>query len=295
MIMFAEAIEEFGQRLVSQVRDDAMWGCGLKLELDRHTKDAIRWRAAAAIAGGLVPASMVIPDSVDNAVANLLRAVDHELLRLSFTSERGETIYLPEDDHDPMSGWYGGKGGWRTWYSKERIVDAEDFAHIAEEFGTAHIPDDPAPNQDELPMPQRAIEELGELLVRHVRDVAIASCDMQLLPHSNTPMAKRWRRAALPFNGKVPPRVLIPDCVDEALFAFLRAIDNGLLRLSFTAENGETVDLVKAGRGELAARYMASDGWRAKYSKERFFDDGREWTAEELAAIAEVVQEWYRK
>ena len=109
--------------------------------------------------------------------------------------------------------------------------------------------------------------------MRHVRDVAIQSCDMQLLPHSQTPVAKRWRRAAIPFDGKVPPQVLIPDCVDEAIFAFLRAIDQGLLRLSFTTESGETVDLVTDGRGELAAQYMASDGWRAKYSEKRVNHD----------------------
>ena len=117
-------------------------------------------------------------------------------------------------------------------------------------------------------------------VVRHVRDVAIQSCDMQLLPHSQTPVAKRWRRAAIPFDGKVPPHVLIPDCVDEAIFAFLRAIDQGLLRLSFTTESGETVDLTKDGRGELAARYMSNGGWRAKYSKERFFDDSTDCSSE---------------
>jgi hypothetical protein len=64
--------------------------------------------------------------------------------------------------------------------------------------------------------------------------------------------------------------MLIPDCVDETLLAFLRAIDQGLLPLSFTAASGETVDLAKEGGGELAGRY---GGWRARYSKERFFDD----------------------
>jgi len=106
---------------------------------------------------------------------------------------------------------------------------------------------------------------------RHVRDVAIQSCDLQLLPHSETPMAKRWRKAAIPFNGKVPPEVLIPDCVDETIFTFLRAIDKGLLPLSFTAENGETVDLTKDGN--LAGRYIEPGGWRDQFSKERIGKD----------------------
>jgi hypothetical protein len=114
-----------------------------------------------------------------------------------------------------------------------------------------------------------AIEELGILLVRHVRDVAIQSCDLQLLPHSQTAMAQRWRKAAIPHGGKVPPEILIPDCVDETIFTFLRAIDKGLLPLSFTAENGEMVDLVKDGQGKLADEYIRPGGWRDQFSKER--------------------------
>lgn len=230
-----------------------------------------------------IPAGIVIPECVDKTVFYVLHAMDSDIdLHLSYTTKGGETVDWSVVGWGEPIGWYAGTPGWRTWYSKERIDDRNNL-------GVKDDTEELAPNQEELPMPRRAIEELGELLVRHVRDVAIQSCDMQLLPHSNTPMAKRWRCAAIPFHGKVPPRVLIPDCVDEAIFAFLRAIDQGLLRLSFTAENGETVDLVKEGRGELATRYIESGGWRAKYSKERFFDNNREWTAEELAAIATVI------
>jgi hypothetical protein len=43
-----------------------------------------------------------------------------------------------------------------------------------------------------------------------------------------------------------------------------------LLPLSFTTENGDVVDLVKDGQGELAAHYAE---WRAKYSQQRIGDD----------------------
>ena len=270
MIMSKGAIEEFGERLARHARDGAIWSSNLPLIPDRQTKDALRWRAAAAAAGGQVPASIVISESVDSAVSATLWAVGQELLCLSLITEHGQTLYLPRDGDMDMNGWYGSVPGWRTWYSKERIDDRYDLAHIPAEYGVEDDSDDPPPILDDLPMPRRAIEELGILLVRHVRDVAIQSCDMQLLPHSETAVAKRWRRAAIPFNGQVPPQVLIPDCVDEAIYAFLRAIDQGLLRLSYTAENGETVDLVKEGRGELASRYT---DWRAKYSKERIGED----------------------
>lgn len=270
--MLSEAIEEFGERLVLHCRDQAIWGEDLTLQPDRQTKDALRWRAAAAAAGGLVPPSMVIPDSVDSAAAAVLYEIDsQERLHLLFRMNRGEIVDMTWAGGGELAGWYG--GAWRTWYSKQRIVDDEDYAHIDAKWGTEGIPDDPAPNLDDLDMRRRAIEELGILFVHHVRDVAIQSCDLQLLPHSQTAVAKRWRRAAIPFNGQVPPQVLIPDCVDEAIYAFLHAIDQGLLPLSYVSENGETVDLVKEGRGELAPRYMAPDGWRAKYSKERINED----------------------
>lgn len=274
--MSTQAIEEFGQRLVQHCRDHAIWAGELTLKPDYEGVDGKRWRAAAAAAGGLVPADMVIPDCVDGAVCAVLHEIDsQERLYLSFTTKAGEIVDLLVEGGGELAGWYGGPNSWRTWYSKERIVDLEDFdiSALAAEWGTENIPDDPAPILEDLQMPRRAIEELGELLVRHVRDVAIQSCDMQLLPHSETPMAQRWRRIAAGFQGKVPPEALIPDCVDETIFAFLRAIDQGKLRLSFTADSGETVDLVKEGAGTLAKQYMASGGWRAKYSKERFFDD----------------------
>jgi hypothetical protein len=270
MIMSTQAIEEFGERLVRFVRDQAIQGFDLRGSPDCQSIAAKRWRAAAAAAGGQVPADMSIPDCVDGTVFVTLYEIDgQERLPLSFTTKRGETVDLLVEGHGELGGWYGGTSGWRTWYSKERVVDLDDLADIRAQWGVDATPD-PAPVQEELPMPRRAIEELGELLVRHVRDVAIPSCDLQLTPQSDTPVARRWRQAALASGGAVPPEVLIPDCVDETILAFLRAIDQGLLRLSFTATSGETVDLREASGGELAGRY---GGWRAKYTKERFADD----------------------
>ncbi|MBK9260322.1 MAG: hypothetical protein IPM54_10845 [Polyangiaceae bacterium] len=219
-MMSTDAVEEFGERLVRHVRDEAIQLCDLRLHPDRQSTIAKRWRAAAATIGG---EGMVIPDYVDTTAFEVLREIDdQERLHLSFTTKNGETVDLLVEGGGELGGWYLGTPGWRTWYSNERIVDADDIdvSALAAEWGTEHIPDDPAPILEELPMPRRAIEELGQLLVRHVRDVAIQSCDLQLLPHSQTPLAKRWRRAAVPFNGKVPPQVLIPDCVDETILLF---------------------------------------------------------------------------
>jgi hypothetical protein len=61
--------------------------------------------------------------------------------------------------------------------------------------------------------------------------------------------------------------------VDETIFYLLQAIDEGSLRIAYTAGNGKVVDLAAEGLGELSGWFMGSEGWRAKYSKERFNDD----------------------
>jgi hypothetical protein len=45
-------------------------------------------------------------------------------------------------------------------------------------------------------MPSREIEEFAQIIVRHVRDAAIQSCDGQLQPHSNSPQQSGGVRAA---------------------------------------------------------------------------------------------------
>jgi hypothetical protein len=52
-----------------------------------------------------------------------------------------------------------------------------------------------------------------------------------------------------------------------------QSIDQGSLRLAYTASNGMVVDLTAQGLGELSGWFAGSDGWREMYSNERFVDD----------------------
>lgn len=125
--------------------------------------------------------------------------------------------------------------------------------------------------EDKMPKPE--IEEFAKLLVREVRDRSITSCNAQLQPQSNSPIAIRWRENLKDGQSKALAMSMIPDCIDDALFHLLHAIDAGSLRVSFTATNGTVVDLSSEGMGELAGWFMGSDAWRAKYSQQRFVDD----------------------
>lgn len=127
------------------------------------------------------------------------------------------------------------------------------------------------------------IEEFAKALVELVRDASIQSNDRELLPTAGSPVAKRWAKAASEEAPEELARVLIQDIVDDTIFYLLHAIDEGSLRLAFTASNGTVVDLTTQGLGELAGWFAGSGGWLAMYSKERFVDDFSDLAGEEAS------------
>jgi hypothetical protein len=120
-------IEEFAKILVEHVRDASVQNCDRELQPDAQSPVAQRWRETKVTAS---VAGVLIPDCVDEAVCNVLQAIDQGLLHISFHSNNGKTVDLTEDGMGELAGWYMGSGGWRAMYSKERFVD--DFADLAE-------------------------------------------------------------------------------------------------------------------------------------------------------------------
>lgn len=118
-------------------------------------------------------------------------------------------------------------------------------------------------------MPTKEIEEFARKLVTAVRDEAIKSCDANARPAAQNVVAKRWLDARAAGEAAT---VIVPDTVDEALFFLFTAIDQGVLRLTYTTDEGMTVDLSEEGMGELAGWYIGPDGWRHRYSSERRFE-----------------------
>jgi hypothetical protein len=120
-------------------------------------------------------------------------------------------------------------------------------------------------------MPRPEIEQFVKILVREVRDAAIRSNDLRLRPDVTHAIAKRWRESAQAGQLEPIAKTLIPDVVDDTIFYLLHAIDEGLLQLSFTDSNGQTVNLNKEGHGELGGWFAGE--WCKKYTKERFIHD----------------------
>lgn len=119
------------------------------------------------------------------------------------------------------------------------------------------------------------VEEFAKLLMHHVRDEAIAACDLTRNPNCNSVDARRWRQKMHSGQADELLAEIIPDCVDDALFYLLHAVDEGLLRISFRTSSGKMVDLVEAGESEMAGWCVCggTEDWRARFSKERFNDD----------------------
>jgi len=70
----------------------------------------------------------MIPDSIDEAVFQLLHAIDEGLLRLKYVSDSGREVDLRIEGGGELAGWYMMSGGWRAMFSNERFVD--DFSDL---------------------------------------------------------------------------------------------------------------------------------------------------------------------
>lgn len=112
-------------------------------------------------------------------------------------------------------------------------------------------------------------DRFAELLVQQVRDAAIEACDSMLQPHADSFRARRWRKAC---QSPECIREVIPDIVDDAIFALLLAIDNEVLSLRYVSPDGSSVDLAELGNGEMAGAYLGDDGWRKRFARQRFHD-----------------------
>jgi hypothetical protein len=88
---------------------------------------AKRWKEVADRNGG-ESIRVIIPDSIDETIFQLLDAIDQGLLPLSFTSSNGTIVNLAEEGMGELAGWYMSSGGWRGLYSNERVHD--DFSDL---------------------------------------------------------------------------------------------------------------------------------------------------------------------
>lgn len=128
--MSQDAIHEFGRLVVKHVRDEAIRELDLHLGSKLRTPMALRWRELLTDDASVAVARAIIPDCVDSALFCLMDAIDYGQLKLSISTESGETVDLVDQGMGELGGWYTGSEGWLAQFSEERFVD--DFADYAE-------------------------------------------------------------------------------------------------------------------------------------------------------------------
>ncbi len=115
------------------------------------------------------------------------------------------------------------------------------------------------------------LDDLGKAIVNHVRDEAIAEMDRTFDVGAQDLISRRWKRILEKASPNEFGKHIVPDCVDAAICALLRAIETGRLRMKFEAGDGREIDLEKDGKGELVGWYMGT--WKEEMSTQRSYDD----------------------
>ena len=124
--MCSHSIEEFGKKLIENVRDNAVESCDVTLSDNCNDKTSERWKNTAKIASVDELIKVVIPDVVDETIFHLLNSIDTGELCIFFKRDNGELIDLRKEGLGELAGWYLGSEEWREKYSKCRFFD--DFA-----------------------------------------------------------------------------------------------------------------------------------------------------------------------
>jgi hypothetical protein len=118
------------------------------------------------------------------------------------------------------------------------------------------------------------LRQFAELLMRLVRDESIATCDALASGRMGGAGGKLWRELLTDDRVREAVQTLVPEIVDHVLFYFVNALDGDDLPLAWRRQDGSYVDLYELGGSELGGDLMMSDGWRARYSSQRFLAPG---------------------
>lgn len=117
-----EALEEFGRKLVQQVRDDTIFSTEvLKNPWSRSPLrsklNALDRKCVAAVL------DLVIPDIVDSTLFYLLLAIGEGRIRLTYVPDEGESFDLSANHDEELAGWLWNEEGWIARHSKYPVSD----------------------------------------------------------------------------------------------------------------------------------------------------------------------------
>ncbi len=120
-------INEFAEKLIKSVRDNAIRSCDSQLSKESNSPIAKRWRKLVDSKNIEELQKTLITDCIDDVLFHLLEAIDNKELDLSFISNKGLSINLSEEGLGEMSGSYA-SNDWIEQFSNERFID--DFGDL---------------------------------------------------------------------------------------------------------------------------------------------------------------------
>ncbi len=120
-------------------------------------------------------------------------------------------------------------------------------------------------------MPETALELLGRLVAREIRDNTIRNFDHYLRGESRGQYAQAmWALyEEHQDDSKALLEAFIPVIVDETIGMFLQVLDEHLDRVVLQVDEGEALRSPYDYTDALEAEYRPEDGWIATYSQER--------------------------
>lgn len=114
-------LEEFAKILVRDVRDAAIKTSDADLRPKAKGCEAERWRHAIRSGNPEHIIKKIVPDIVDEVIAQLLWAIDDGRLHLVYKTSTGTTVDLAKEHSGELVGWY--MGEWRETLSSQRCND----------------------------------------------------------------------------------------------------------------------------------------------------------------------------
>jgi hypothetical protein len=117
-MMEKEDLNEFARSLIKYVRDAAVGSMYVQLHAGNLGSPIVkRWHDMKFQGNIDKMCEMIISDTLDDTIFNLLEAIDSNNMDFSFTTKAGKMINLNEEGYGELGGSY--MGEWRSELSNE--------------------------------------------------------------------------------------------------------------------------------------------------------------------------------
>ena len=114
-------IDEFGKKLIEQVRDPAI--ASREVLENPYSKDPVRMSLNQFDKKCVEQVlDILVPELIDGTLFRLLRSIDGGDIKLLYVADDGQTCDLEADGLAELAGWLNGEDGWIERYSRYKPI-----------------------------------------------------------------------------------------------------------------------------------------------------------------------------